>query len=267
MKSLKQLTFATSMKTTLLILAVAGGLYACSEPPSGGNVMRTDPVAVAKKTDTAIAPIKPADSATVPAIEQQLINAGLVNIQTIDPTIIVNLKYSTPDNFLATDVYGDLDKAYLQPDVAAKLQKAQAVLHKKYPYYSLIVYDAVRPRSIQRTMWDTIQVPAYERSKYVSNPQNGSLHNFGAAVDLSIIDEHGFVLDMGTPYDFFGEMAYPREEQRLLSEGKLSRRQLFNREILRNVMERAGFSPIGTEWWHFNSCPRNQAMLKYKIIE
>ena len=118
-------------------------------------------------------------------MEQQLIDAGLADVQALDSGIVVNLKYSTPDNFLAADVYGDLEKAYLQPDVAGKLKKAQAILRSEYPYYSLIVYDAVRPRSIQRTMWDTIRVPAYERSKYVSNPQNGSLHNFGAAVDLS----------------------------------------------------------------------------------
>jgi D-alanyl-D-alanine dipeptidase len=190
-----------------------------------------------------------------------------VDIKDVDSSIKVDLKYSSYDNFLCTDMYGDLEKAYLQPDVAEKLKSAQQSLRKKYPYYSLIIYDAVRPRSIQAKMWDTLKLPFSVRTKYVSNPQNGSLHNFGAAVDLSIIDENGIVLDMGTPYDFFGELAYPREEERMIKEGKLSYKQLLNRKILRDVMLEAGFMDITTEWWHFNSCFRSQAISKYKIIE
>jgi D-alanyl-D-alanine dipeptidase len=199
--------------------------------------------------------------------EEALIAAGLVNIQTVDSSIKVNLKYSTCDNFLFLDMYGDLEKCYLQPDVAEKLKVAQQLLKKKFPYYSLIVYDGVRPRSIQCKMWDTIAVPASERTKYVSNPMNGSLHNFGAAVDLSIIDENGIELDMGTPYDFFGELAYPREEERMIREFRLSYKQLFNRQILREAMVNAGFMSITTEWWHFNSCFRKEAIGKYKIVE
>jgi D-alanyl-D-alanine dipeptidase len=205
--------------------------------------------------------------ASITATEQSIINAGLVDVKKIDSTIVVDLKYSTTDNFLGVDVYGDFNNCYLQPDVADKLKLAQLFLKSKFPYYSLIVYDAARPRSVQRIMWDTVDVPHQERSKYLSNPQGGSLHNFGAAVDISIIDKDGYVLDMGTPYDFFGELAYPREETRLLNEGKLSYKQLLNRELLRNVMQQAGFWGIATEWWHFNSCSRDMAYVKYKIIE
>jgi D-alanyl-D-alanine dipeptidase len=116
-------------------------------------------------------------------------------------------------------------------------------------------------------MWDTINVPYSERSKYVSNPANGSLHNFGAAVDVTIRDIHGFELDMGTPYDYFGELAYPREEERMLEEGKLTHIQLLNRQLLRDVMEKGGFQGITTEWWHFNSCYRREAYERYRIIE
>lgn len=200
-------------------------------------------------------------------LEKQLIAAGLIDIRKADSSIVVDLKYSSCDNFLFLDLYGDLTKCYLQPDVARKLKNAQQILKKKFPYYSLIVYDGVRPRSIQMKMWDTIAVPHSERSKYVSNPQNGSLHNFGAAVDLSIIDQNGIVLDMGTPYDFFGELAYPREEERMIKEGKMTHKQLYNRQILREAMLEAGFMSITTEWWHFNSCLRKEAIEKYKIIE
>jgi D-alanyl-D-alanine dipeptidase len=203
----------------------------------------------------------------IPEIEKQFIAAGLVDIGSVDSTIVVDLKYSSCDNFLFADLYGDLNKCYLQPDVSDKLKKAQELLKSKFPYYSLIVFDGVRPRSIQFKMWDTIAVPAFERSKYISNPINGSLHNFGAAVDLSIIDENGIELDMGTPYDYFGELAYPREEKRMIKEGRMTYKQLFNREILREAMLGAGFMSITTEWWHFNSCSRNEAVLKYKIIE
>ena len=116
-------------------------------------------------------------------------------------------------------------------------------------------------------MWDTIAVPYSEKSKYVSNPKNGSLHNFGAAVDLSIVDQNGIELDMGTKYDYFGELAYPREEERMIKEGKLTHIQLLNRELLRTVMIAGGFFGITTEWWHFNSCKRNEAYSRYKIIE
>ncbi len=202
----------------------------------------------------------------IDTIEEKCIQHGLVNIATIDASIQVDLKYSTVDNFLGIDLYGDFNKCYLQPDVAQKLKVAQQYLKSKYPYYSLLVYDAVRPVSIQERLWDSIKVPLVERTKYVSDPHNGSLHNFGAAVDVGIIDESGYELDMGTPFDYFGDLAYPREEERLLQEGKMSYRQLSNREVLREAMVYAGFSGITTEWWHFNSCSRKTAYLLYKII-
>lgn len=199
-------------------------------------------------------------------IEEKCIKNGLVDIHQVDASIKVDLKYSSVDNFLGVDMYGDFNKCYLQPDVAQKLKLAQQYLKTTFPYYSIIVYDAVRPVSIQERMWDSIQVPFAERSKYVSNPQHGSLHNFGAAVDVGIIDQSGYELDMGTPFDYFGELAYPREEEKLIMEGKISYRQLLNRELLREVMGYAGFSGITTEWWHFNACSRKTAYQRYKLM-
>jgi D-alanyl-D-alanine dipeptidase len=203
----------------------------------------------------------------ISSTEQDMIKDGLVDIKKVDSSIVVNVKYSTTDNFLGIDIYGDFNKCYLQPDVAQKLKLAQQYLKLKYPYYSLIIYDGARPHSVQYKMWDSIHVPHDQRSKYLSNPKEGSLHNFGAAVDVSIIDEHGYVVDMGTKYDYFGELAYPREEERLLNEGKLSHNQVLSREVLRDVMHQAGFWSIATEWWHFNSCYLSTAYTKYKIID
>ncbi len=265
------------MRKTFLILFVLIGLGCC--------VVACDYFAPTEKKEAVAVPISADTALILPTVfvpgkevhvplplfigemEKIMIEAGLVDVQTIDSSIVVDLKYSTSNNFLGVDMYGDFNKCYLQPDVAQKLKCAQQKLKSRFPFYDLIVFDAVRARSIQRKMWDTINVPYSERSKYVSNPNNGSLHNFGAAVDLSIIDECGIELDMGTAYDYFGELAYPREEERMLDEGKLTHIQLLNRTLLREVMESCGFMGITTEWWHFNSCFRTEAYEKYKIIE
>jgi D-alanyl-D-alanine dipeptidase len=248
-----------------IYLLLLHGFSSCGDEHANEQKKRTETVTINKADTVPIVREKAGESVGI--LETQLMSAGLIDIKTVDSSIIVDLKYSSCDNFLFVDLYGELTKCYLQPDVAVKLKNAQQILKKKFPYYSLIVYDGVRPRSIQLKMWDTISVPRSERSKYVSNPQNGSLHNFGAAVDLSIIDQNGIVLDMGTPYDFFGEMAYPREEERMIKEGKMTHKQLYNRQILREAMVEAGFLSITTEWWHFNSCLRREAIEKYKIIE
>lgn len=200
------------------------------------------------------------------ALEIELDSLGLVNVHEMDSTIRIDLKYSTPQNFIGIDVYGNFDQCYLQKEVAEKLVNAQKFLRQKFPYYTLIVFDAVRPLSIQQKMWDTIALPAGEKIKYLSNPKHFSLHNYGAAVDLSIVDDNGILLDMGTPFDFFGEKAHPVKEQELLASGELTQHQISNREILRSVMRKAGFFGIQTEWWHFNSCTREVAASKYQIV-
>ena len=201
------------------------------------------------------------------SLEIKLLGAGLVNVRELDTSIVIELRYATTNNFLNTILYDSLSGCYLQPEVAKKMALAQFLLKTEHPNYSLKVFDGVRPRSVQQKMWDMLDMPVQERSKYVSNPQNGSLHNFGAAVDLTIIDSTGRQLDMGTPYDYFGELAYPRLEAEMLEQGKLSKQQVKNRGLLREVMLEAGFTPITTEWWHFNSCYRKEAWEKYKIVE
>ena len=200
-------------------------------------------------------------------IEPNLIKHGLVDIRKLDSTIVVDLRYSTTNNFMGVDVYGDFNKCYLQPEVAEKLVLAQLFLRSKVPNYSLIVFDAIRPRSVQRLMWNAVQLPPKQKSKFLSNPDGGSLHNFGAAVDIGIVDVYGDEMDMGTPYDHLGPLAYPRLEKKMLEQGRLSKKQLRNREFLRDVMRKSGFTPITTEWWHFNSCSRKQAYQKYEMVE
>lgn len=205
----------------------------------------------------------------LPELEQQMISQGLVNIQKTDPTLQVELKYSTTDNFVKKDVYGDLTNAYLQPEVAQKLAKAHRFLKEVHPGYRFLIYDAARPNSVQYTLWDALdalKIPEKSKSQYVANPQIGSIHNFGCAVDLTVVNEKGIPLDMGTPYDFFGPLAYPRKEQEMLAGGKLTKQQVANREVLRTAMKKAGFFVNTTEWWHFDAMSRAQAKAKYGII-
>ncbi|MCF2486936.1 M15 family metallopeptidase [Dyadobacter sp. CY347] len=208
--------------------------------------------------------------AGIPAIEQKMIEQGLVDIQKLDPNIKVELKYSTTDNFVGKDVYGDLNRAYLQPEMAKRLVKANALLRKKHPDYTLLVYDAARPNSVQYALWDALdnlKIPANNKKLYVADPKIGSNHNFGCAVDLTVVDEKGKPLDMGTKYDFFGPLAYPRSEQEMLKKGKLTIQQVTNRQILRKVMNQAGFATNTTEWWHFDGMSKAQARATYGMIK
>lgn len=201
------------------------------------------------------------------AIELAMEQLGLVDILSLDSTLKVDLRYSTSDNFTGKDMYGDLNRCYLQKDVAEKLVKAQLELKRQFPYYGLIIFDGARPVSIQQLMWDSVDLSPLDRQKYLSNPANRSLHNYGAAVDVSIVDERGAELDMGTPYDYFGELAHPRKETEYFGTGELTETQIANRELLRSVMRTAGFSRIETEWWHFNSTSRVRAAEIYPVIE
>jgi D-alanyl-D-alanine dipeptidase len=72
---------------------------------------------------------------------------------------------------------------------------------------------------------------------------------------------------MGTPYDFFGPKAYPKQEAQLLKTGQLTRQQVDNRRLLRQAMQAGGFIPIEYEWWHFNALSRRQAKQQYKRVE
>jgi zinc D-Ala-D-Ala dipeptidase len=209
------------------------------------------------------------DSIAGKAIEDSLINQGLVNIQDISPDLLVDLKYSTRDNFFKKDVYGTFTHAYLQVKPSEGLKKAQEYLTSLYPNYTLIVYDAARPLHIQKVLWAALDsIPPSKRKDFVADPSEGSIHNYGCAVDLSIYERVAKkTLDMGTEYDFFGPMAYPKYEQKMIKSGELSNEALQNRKLLRKVMAFGGFEPITSEWWHFNFYSRAKAKELFSIIK
>lgn len=191
---------------------------------------------------------------------------GLKEIRSADSSIVVRLMYATDDNFTGELLYEDLKEAYLHPDALESLLKAQQLLKNQHPGYSLIVYDAARPMSVQKKMWEVVK--GTSKNIYVSNPaRGGGLHNYGLAVDVSIVNENGGALPMGTEVDHLGIEAHITNEAELVRSGKISEEARKNRLILRQVMKEAGFRTLNSEWWHFNRCSRAEAKQNYKRIE
>lgn len=202
----------------------------------------------------------------VSPLEQHLLDMGYVDVTDVDSTIVIDLKYATTDNFTGENLYGDLRRVYLHPDAAERLAEASRLLRAEHPGYRLKVFDGARPMSVQRKMHAL--VAGTKLSKYVSNPaRGGGMHNYGVAVDLTIVDDRGDELPMGSPYDSFVEASGTRAEQQLVNRGLITQQELQNRQLLRSVMTRAGFRTIPSEWWHFNLVSRNEARQRYPVID
>ena len=190
---------------------------------------------------------------------------GLVNIKEKDSTIIVDLMYAKPDNFVGEKMY-NFSEAYLHPKAAEAVKKANRMLQAEHPDLRLIIYDAARPMRVQQKMWN--KVKGTTQQNYVSNPANGGgLHNYGLAVDVSIADCNGDTLPMGTLVDALTPTSHIDKEQELVRSKKITTEAASNRALLRNVMKKAGFKPLRSEWWHFNYTTRADARKNYKVIK
>lgn len=165
--------------------------------------------------------------------------ADFVDVAGLEPSVRVELRYATPDNFMHRAVYPKIARCYLRVPVAAKLQAVQRELQGLG--LGLKLFDCYRPLSVQKILW---QVMPDER--YVANPAKGSRHNRGAAVDLTLVDKEGRELPMPTAYDAFDERAH-RDYMKLPPE------LIKNRQQLEAVMVKHGFVPLSTEWWHFDA--------------
>ena len=209
--------------------------------------------------------VQPAKSQTGKT-EVALSQAGYVNVRELDPTLQVSLMYARADNFVGSVLYDDLRQAYLHPEAAAALVKAQKRLKQLRPELSLKIYDAARPMHIQQKMWNKVKNTSMKI--YVSNPAHGGgLHNYGLAVDITLCDAKGDSLPMGTKIDHLGIAAHIDQENQLVAKGAISKRAQQNRQLLRQVMRYAGFKPLRTEWWHFNFKSRAEAKRLYKVIK
>lgn len=191
----------------------------------------------------------------------------LVNLQDVNDQILIDVKYASTDNFMGIQLYDSISVIYLNKEVAERLSLCQSYLDSIRPDFRLLVYDGVRPLEVQKEMWNALDsIPVYRRGRFVSNPSRGSVHNYGAAVDLTIVDSQGNVLDMGAGYDDSRKIAYPSLERKFLASGELSQEQLSNRKLLRKVMQNQDFRNIPSEWWHFNAYSRVTTSRKYKRL-
>jgi D-alanyl-D-alanine dipeptidase len=181
------------------------------------------------------------------------------------PGIEIELKYASDDNFMSKNVYGGFDEAYLHRVAAEKLQKAVQHLQTQRPGWKFLILDALRPRSIQRVLW--AHVVGTEQEGYVANPDKGSVHNYGLAVDLTCIDEAGEWVNMGSGFDYFHRISQPRFEEEFLKSGELQREHWENRLVLRQAMTHAGFLQLPHEWWHFDALPREAIRTGFRLIE
>jgi D-alanyl-D-alanine dipeptidase len=164
--------------------------------------------------------------------------------------ISVDLRYATANNFVGRDLYGQLDCAWLHREAAAGIEAVVAHLRQRDGACRLLMLDALRPHRIQETLWQCLVGTPLQQ--YLADPAKGSIHSFGMAVDVTLVDSAGIELDMGTGFDDLSDLSHPKYEQRHLAQGLLSQNHIRNRQILREAMLSAGFSGISTEWWHFD---------------
>lgn len=216
--------------------------------------------------EAATPPAAPSQKHLTPADSMKILenNPDYVDLSTF-PNVKIELKYATTDNFMGINMYGPFQKAYLHKVAAGKFRKAVDSLKKEHPGWSFIVFDSLRPRSVQWIMWN--KVKNTPQRKYVANAEKGSVHNFGFALDIGLADESGKALDMGTPFDTFSDLAEPQHEREFLRNGKLTQKQVDNRLLLRGLMTGAGFVQLPHEWWHYDGLPHEELEKNYKIVE
>ena len=164
----------------------------------------------------------------------------LVNLKKVIPDVILDLKYGTANNFTGTKLYKYAATTYLRKEVAFALLKVNDDL--KNVGFGLKIFDAYRPYSVTKLMWDIVH-----DERYVANPLKGSGHNKGIAVDLTIIDMNTLnELKMGTAFDNFTDSAHHSFTKNLPLE------IIANRLLLKSTMEKYGFKSLETEWWHYS---------------
>jgi zinc D-Ala-D-Ala dipeptidase len=172
----------------------------------------------------------------------------LVDVWKLDTTIILDIRYATTNNFTGKQVY-DEAKFFLRTEPAQKILEVQKEL--KSLGLSLKIFDGYRPLSVQKKFWEILP-----DERYVANPEKGSRHNRGAAVDLTLIDKDGNEISMPTPYDDFTEKASRNYMD-------LSSQIIINRKFLEDLMIKYGFEGLPTEWWHFDF----KGWEKYEVLD
>ena len=218
------------------------------------------------------------------AFNEKMLSCGLVNIATLDSSILVDLRYSGTNNFLGEDMYGELESAYFEAEFADRVVAAQRELRRRNPELRLLIYDAARPLSAQRRMRSMVEGTPFE--SFVADGTKGGRHNYGVAVDVTLATADGTPLDMGTPFDDFSEAAavkltpdssdpatrtverYRHDLNTMQQQGLISSEAVENRMLLIEVMHTAGLVPYRREWWHFEeTISMSKIREKYKLLD
>ena len=160
----------------------------------------------------------------------------LVEITSETHGVWLDIRYATANNIIGQPIYAE-PRCFLRPEAAEALKRAADLA--RHAGLRLVVFDGYRPRAAQRALWN-----ACPDVRYVIPPEVGSSHTRGIAVDLTLADETGQLLDMGTDFDDMREIAWPASTE-------VSPQALRNRMWLAGIMHTAGFIGIRTEWWHF----------------
>ena len=204
------------------------------DPASPGETFRITPILPVEKVREMAA------QATPPAQPRKLRKPDLVEIARRDPTIKLDIRYASSNNFMGAAFYSQ-PRAFLQRPAAEALVR----VHRKLkPFgYGLLIHDGYRPWAVTKMFFEA--TPPAQR-EFVANPASGSKHNRGAAVDLSLYElATGLPAVMPSGYDEFSRRAYPAYE------GGTSLER-WRRDLLRWAMESEGFQVVDNEWWHFD---------------
>ncbi len=164
-------------------------------------------------------------------------DTSFVNLKEYSNDFVYDMKYATEDNFLKAKVY-DCAQCFLRLKTVKALVKANSKFMKLG--YRIKIYDCYRPLDVQKKMWAIVSNPIY-----VANPSKGSIHNRGGAVDITLVDNSGKELNMGTPFDFFGPEASHDYKG-------FSKEIIENRALFKKIMIGSKFQSFDSEWWHYN---------------
>ena len=166
-----------------------------------------------------------------------------------------DLRYVGTNNFASRSLYGRLDCAWLRREAADGLETAAAWLDTQRPGWRLLVLDALRPQRVQEAIWvDVAGTPAQE---YFANPERGSIHSYGMAVDVTLLMPDGTEADMGSGFDEMTLASHPALHAAHLATGVLKPAHVAQRECLLAAMQNGGYAGIPNEWWHFDHGDRD----------
>ena len=232
------------MKSVVIFLVLVLVFHSCKEQAKPIDLSKEVTPSIKttvekKKVDLKTKPLAPIDYDTT--LWRELTEAD---------SLIIDLRYATENNFTHSQIY-PCGRCFLRPTIAARLLLINQELLKS-KNWQLKLFDCYRPRPAQARLWEK-----HPNETHVTHPSKGSMHNRGAAVDLTIVYATGEELDMGTDFDSFDRKA--RHDNLSLPDKVLK-----NRSYLKSLMEAQGFKSIKSEWWHYSLSGQGSALSSWE---